>query len=282
MNKPSASIIRNLIIFSVIIIISGWLYNGLNQVIPSPNPQQSLGLLLWILTPPVTVLLLRGLGKDGWADFGLGLKLKDNLGWYALALLVYPLGAVIVLGLGALFGQVSLTGLASQGTGALMQLVGFGFVGSIIKNIAEEFAWRGYLTPRFKAVGLPDLANHLLTGLIWGLWHIPYWLYLLGPETIKSVTSINMFWFILLALAGIFPTALVYGELRLKTGSVWPAWLAHNMVNALGAQLILAGFIKLNNQSAEVLFDPSPGGLLMIILFWLLGLWMMQQKTNRQ
>jgi membrane protease YdiL (CAAX protease family) len=275
MNK--SSIVRNLIIFAVVIIASGWLYNGLNQLVPSPSPQESLGLLLWILTPLITVLLLRSLGKDGWADFGLGLKLKGNWGWYALALLVYPLATVVILGLGALFGQVSLAGLAGQGFRALAQVVAIGFVGSIIKNICEEFAWRGYLTPRFKALGLPDLTNHLLTGVIWGLWHIPYWLYFLGPDIIKSVTSLNMAWFILLALAGIFPTALVYGELRLKTGSVWPAWLAHNVVNALGAQLMLSGFIKLNNPVAEVLFDPGPGGLIMIAIFWALGLWMLRK-----
>jgi membrane protease YdiL (CAAX protease family) len=50
--------------------------------------------------------------------------------------------------------MVSFEGLARQGSGALLSALAIGFAGSLLKNIGEEFAWRGYLTPRFKALGL--------------------------------------------------------------------------------------------------------------------------------
>ena len=275
MNKT----LRNLIIFTLVTLSCGWIAVWINRQIPSPSPQQSLGLLFWLVAPMLTGLLLRGFGKDGWRDFGLRLNLKGNLGWYALALLVYPVTILLTLGLGAAFGVVSIAGLSSKGFGALLPVFAIGFVGSLVKNIGEEFAWRGYLTPRFKALGLNDLTNHLLTGLIWGLWHIPYWLFFLGSAVINSYTSLGVTGFILLAFIGIFPTALVLGELRLKTGSLWPAYLAHNVTNAISAQLVVEGFIKLSPK-AEIFFSPNTDGLVMMLLFFVLGFWMLRKVKH--
>jgi membrane protease YdiL (CAAX protease family) len=268
---------RNLIIFAAIIIASGWLYQIVNIFFPGPTPEQNLGILFWIITPLSMVLFLRGLGKDGWKDFGL--RLKGHWGWYALSLLIYPVTIVITLGLGASFGMVSLSGFAEQGFGALVAVAATGLIASAIKNIFEEFAWRGYLTPRFEALDLAPLKNHLLTGLIWGLWHIPYWLFFIGTKAINDVTSLGVFWFIITAILGIFPTALVYGELRRKTGSLWPAWLAHNVTNILSAQLVTEGFVKLNNPAAEVFFMPAPGSVVMMGLFLGIGFWMLRRQS---
>ena len=220
---------------------------------------------------------MRGFGKDGWKDFGLRLNLKGNWGWYLLALLMYPAATLLTLGLGAVFGSVSFEGLRTQGFGALLSVIGLGFAMSLMKNIGEEFAWRGYLTPRFKALGLGNFANHMLTGAIWGLWHIPYWLFMLGPAIINEYSSLGVTGFIVMGLLGIFPTALVYGELRLKTDSLWPAFLAHNVANAMSAQLVMEGFVTLK-PNTELFFSPGLDGLLMIAFSWILGIWMLQKK----
>ncbi len=275
MNKSTAS--RNLIIFTVVTLSAGWLGAWINTVIPSPSPQESLGILIFLLLPFLAVFLLRGFGKDGWKDFGLRLNLKGNRGWYALALLVYPASILLTLGLGAVFGAVSFEGLRTQGFGALLAAIAIGFAGSLLKNVGEEFAWRGYLTPRFKALGLGNFPNHMLTGVIWGLWHVPYWLFLLDPELINEYSSLGMTGFILMGLIAIFPTALVFGELRLKTGSLWPAFLAHNAINAINAPLVLGGFVTFKSNT-EFCFSPGTEGLMMMILFWALGLWMLRKK----
>ncbi|MBI5954630.1 MAG: CPBP family intramembrane metalloprotease [Chloroflexi bacterium] len=264
---------RNLVIFSIVAVTCGWFGVWINSQVESPSPQQSLGLLFWILAPMLTGLLLRGFGGDGWSDFGLRLNLKGNWGWYALSVLVYPVTIALSLGLSLLFGA------ASQGRSfaELLPIFLVGIAGSLIKNIGEEFAWRGYLTPRFKALGLGDFANHMLTAVIWGIWHIPYWLFFLGGEIINSYSNFGMTWFIVLGIVGIFPTALVLGELRLKTDSVWAPYIAHNITNALSAQLMIEGFIKFK-PNAELLFSPNTDGLVMIVLFWAVGLWMLKRR----
>ena len=275
MNKSTT--LRNLIIFSAIAISAGWLGAWVNTVVPSPSPQESLGILIFLLLPFLTVFLLRGFGKDGWKDFGLKLNLKGNWGWYLLALLMYPVSVLLTLGLGAVFGTVSFEGLRSQGFGALLTVLGIGFARSLLKNIGEEFAWRGYLTPRFQALGLGNFTNHMLTAVIWGLWHVPYWLFLLGPDLINEYSRLGVTGFIVMGLIGIFPTALVYGELRLKTGSLWPAFLAHNVINAISPQLILMGFVKIDS-NAELFLSPGLDGLLMMAFSWILGLWILRRK----
>jgi membrane protease YdiL (CAAX protease family) len=275
MNKSSS--LRNLIIFSIITLSAGWLGAWVNTVIPSPSPQESLGLLLFLLLPFLGVFLLRGFGKDGWADFGLRLNFKGNLGWHALALLVFPVAIALTLLLGALFGVVSFEGLVNKGGGALFSALAIGLAGSFFKNIAEEFAWRGYLTPRFKSLGLGDLSNHLLTGLLWGLWHVPYWMFLLGPEFIREYTGQSMAGFILWGMVGIFPLSIVLGELRLKTGSLWPAILTHTVLNAINPQLLHGGFVILKPQT-ERIFSPGNEGLVMMLLTLLVGLWMLRKK----
>ena len=269
--------LRNLIIFAIVSLSAGWIGAWVNTVIPSPSPQQSLGILIFITLPFLTVFLLRGFGKDGWKGFGLRLNFKGNWGWYLLALLMYPAAIILTLGLGAVFGTTSFEGLRSQGFGALLSVIGLGFAISLMKNIGEEFAWRGYLTPRFNALGLGNFTNHMLTGVIWGLWHVPYWLFLLGPEIINEYSSLGVVGFIAMGLIGIFPTALVYGELRLKTGSLWPAFLAHNVINALSPQLVMEGFVNLK-PNTELLFSPGLDGLLMMAFFWVLGVWMLRKK----
>ena len=275
MNKSTT--LRNLIIFSVIAISAGWIGAWVNTVIPSPSPQESLGILIFLLLPFLTVFILRGFGKDGWSDFGLRLHLKENWGWYLLALLLYPASSLLTLSLGAVFGVVSFEGLVSQGVGAMLAAIGVGFASSLVKNIGEELAWRGYLTPRFKALGLGRFANHMLTAIIWGLWHVPYWLFLLGPDIINEYSRLGVTGFIVMGLIGIFPTALIYGELRLKTDSLWPAFLAHNVINAISPQLVLMGFVKIES-GTELFLLPGLDGLLVMALSWIVGLWMLRRK----
>jgi membrane protease YdiL (CAAX protease family) len=268
--------IRNMIIFIFVTVSCGWFAVWINTQIPSSSPQQSLGILIWIIAPLLTSLLLRGFGKDGWADFGIGLNLRGNWGWYALSFLIYPVAIIITLGLSTLFGASS----HERTFANLLPIILAGLAASLIKNIGEEFTWRGYLTPRFKALGLSNFNNHMLTALIWGIWHIPYWIFFMGKDVINSYTNIGMTWFIILGILGLFPTAFVFGELRLKTNSVWPAYIAHNITNAISAQLVIEGFIKFKS-NAGLIFSPNLDGIVMMILFWAVGLWMIQKKRQK-
>ena len=106
--------------------------------------------------------------------------------WYAFSFLVFPVIVAVVLLIGALFGGISLTNF---NLGLFLQALAVAFISNFIKNIFEEFAWRGYLTPKVNSLGINTIAGHLLVGLIWGTWHIPYYLALVSKTQLAAYSS---------------------------------------------------------------------------------------------
>lgn len=89
----------------------------------------------------------------------------------------------------------------------------------------EEIGWRGYMLTRLIDSGLP--VPILISGLIWGLWHIPLILsgqYASGPYPLLSA---------FLFLCGIMAAGFVFAWLRLSSGSIWPCIWAHSVWNSV-------------------------------------------------
>jgi membrane protease YdiL (CAAX protease family) len=277
MNKT----VRNLIIMALFTVGGGWLGIWLNQITGNTQPPiASLGALVWLTTPALCGILLRALGGDGWKDSGFGLHLISGWKWYLVAILVYPLVALVSFGLAISLKAISLDGFAAQGFGPYLSAVGVMIAGSLIKNIFEEFAWRGYLTPRLDAAKVHPLLNHVIVGILWWSWHLPYYYYYLSRDTLQSYLTTSLPVFLILALIGLIPTAILFGELRLASKSVWPGFILHNLINGLSMPMIINGFIKLNGAKG-VIFTPTNEGIVTSILLGIAGLWLYQQRTRK-
>ncbi|MEA4908881.1 MAG: CPBP family intramembrane glutamic endopeptidase [Anaerolineaceae bacterium] len=265
------SSVRNLLLFCLIALGGGYLGAALDHLAPPADSMQGPGTLLFLVSPVAAVLLLRSLGGDGWKDFGLGLNLGAGWKWH-LAGLAIPVGVIgLALGLAILLGAASFSPAGTGETG-FWPLLGTGLAAVAVKNLFEEFAWRGYLTPRFEALGLHPFLNALLTGAIWAAWHIPYYLFFLPPAQIAAQTTLAA-----PVLAGlaffILPFhALAYGELRLLSQSTWTAWLMHNVANALSFALVTGGFVTLAGGLSGALLSPGTEGFLHALLMGLVGL----------
>jgi len=276
MNK----IIRNLVIFSFFTVGGGWLGIWLNNVTGNTMPpMQSLGALVWLTSPALAGFLLRALGGDGWKDSGFGLNLISGWKWYLVAILVYPLIALLVFGLASLFGFISADGFAAQGFGAYLSIVGVMFVGSLMKNFFEEFAWRSYLTPRLDATKIHPLLNHLITGVLWWSWHLPYYYYFLDRAVLESALTTSFPVFLAIGLVVLFPTAILFGELRLISKSTWTVFLLHNVINAFSMPLIINGFIKVNGTMGTI-FTPTNEGIVTSLLMGAVGLILYQRRMK--
>jgi len=276
MNKT----IRNLVIFSLFTVGGGWLGLWLNQVTGNTMPPlQSLGALVWLMSPALAGFLLRALGGDGWKDSGFGLNLSSGFGWYLVAILVYPLAALLTFGLGSLLGFVTADGFAAQGFGAYLPIVGMMFLGSLMKNFFEEFAWRGYLTPRLAATKIHPLLNHLITGVLWWSWHLPYYFYFLDRAMLESSITTSFPVFIALGLFVLFPTAILFGELRLISKSNWTAFLLHCVINAVSTPLLMNGFIEAEGLAGTI-FSPTNEGILTSLLMGAAGLLLYQRRMK--
>lgn len=114
-------------------------------------------------------------------------------------------------------------------------------VGALINSLfafGEEVGWRGWLLPSLRPLGIwPAL---LLSGAVWGLWHAP--VILLGYNFGRT-DLVGMAYMVL----GCTAYGTFVGWLRLRSGSVWPAVVAHGAFNASA------------NVGMLLLADGSPG-----------------------
>jgi membrane protease YdiL (CAAX protease family) len=282
MNPSQKRTFRNLIIFVTCIIAIPWLGYGLDVSRGAdPHDQQnSLGWLLFIATPLLVSLLLRAFAGDGWKDLGLNPAFKGNGKWYLFAILFHPISIFLILLIGAVIGVTSVPDLSMAKFALIGQAILATLVPNLIKNIFEEFAWRGYLAPKMQFVMKNQIIGHLLIGMIWFSWHLPYYLVLLSPADLQKSTSLSFGLFMFMGFLGIIPTAIVYGELRARTNSVWPAVLIHICVNAFFDTLVMLKFFSFSSSAAELIFSPALFGIVVIVLNLAVGLWLYRTRMQ--
>lgn len=269
-SQSNKHIVRNLAIFTFLVITLGWIGRWLDSLVGS-TPSQGIGMLIWIIAPLGVSFLLRAFAGDGWKDLGIRPAIKGNILWYIISILVYPICFTLILVIGLAFDVVSLPDFSSV---LFVQAFAFILVQQATKNIFEEFAWRGYLAPKMYKLRLNVFVAHIVVGLIWGAWHLPY-LRAISPHTTESLaTLIPRF------LAGAIAVSIVYGEIRILTNSVWPAVLMHTVGGAFVGVLLLKELIKMKD-GMEFLFSPAIEGVLSIVLFTLIGIGLYLLRRKR-
>jgi hypothetical protein len=182
MNKS----IRNIGIFTFVSLTCGWFGLLVDKFITSPN-EETLGMGIWLVLPLITTILFRFFAGDGWKDIGINPNFKGNIKWYIISLLIYPIVTAIILLIGNILGW---TDFSNFRIGVYLS----GFTGTLIinfvKNIFEESVWRGYLTAKLLKTKIKDIWLYLIVGGIWGLWHLPYYLFFLPQSDMYIVLPV--------------------------------------------------------------------------------------------
>ena len=86
--------------------------------------------------------------------------------------------------------------------------------------------------------------------------------------------------FVPLALLAFIPAAFAYGELRRATGSIWPTVVMHTMGNAIILTLLLDRLIEFKSGLASALLTPGTEGLLIMLLWTLIGFGIYHKRTR--
>lgn len=190
--------------------------------------------LMWV--PALASMITRLVLREGFADISLRIGGRNGRRAIVLALIFPAVAGTIA------YGGAWLTGLAqfvSPAGGwyagmepgifrfalavATATIVG-GVVG-IITAAGEEIGWRGYLLPRLVDAGIPSPL--IVSGVIWGLWHVPAILtgqYGAGQQPLLAAAL-----FLVFAVG----MSVFWGTLRMRTGSVWSAVIGHAAWNAV-------------------------------------------------
>jgi hypothetical protein len=240
---------------------------------------ESLGKLLWLVVPTGVSLLLRAFAGDGWKDFGIKPNARGNAIWYVVALLVYPVLTALVLVIGSGLGLIAFPDLSLRTLVLILQAFALGALPEFAKNIFEESAWRGYLAPKVHSLGLNDFVAHSIVGLVWGAWHIPYYLFFLDRAVLQKFTTLGVAAFIPVSIVVMIAWAMVYGEIRLLTNSFWPAVLMHVVEDAFLNQLFYGRHIRIV-PGTDWLVSPV-SGLVSILLFAAVGVGLRQLRKRK-
>jgi uncharacterized protein len=178
-----------------------------------------------MMTPLVSVLIMKlvitreGYHRGGWADLGLstiGLKTWGLALGLPFLILLVSYGAVWMLGLAGVgvpqnVADVLLSALINLGA-------------ALVLCVGEETGWRGYLFPKLMGLGLKPAL--LLSGLLQGLWHVPFIVF-----TTVYHSDGNPWLVIPLFISTMSVAGVLFGYLRVKSGSTWPAVVAHAIFN---------------------------------------------------
>lgn len=231
-----------------------WISGGLR------NPLFPLVSIAMMATPAAAALIvLRWVDRPTSIPRSLGLWPLRPVGrllrFLGLALLV-PIGVVLIaLPIGALLGVypadfVHFSGftetvdaqLAAAGApplpipiGALVAIqlatiVLAAFI-NMVPALGEELGWRGFLLPRLLRLGtVPAI---VISGVIWGGWHAPLILLGYNYPGAPGWLGVLMMMGMCIVVGGLF------GWLRLRSQSVWPAALAHGAFNAAAGSMLL-------------------------------------------
>lgn len=227
-----------------------------------------LGFILWGAAPLLVALLMRLITRD-WADAGLKPGFRRNAGWYLFVLVACPLlpGINLIVGAG-----LSVSWLSGFTWGPYLQMVLPGLAAFFLFAIFEEFGWRGYLVPKLASLEINPFLGYAITALVWVTWHLPYirelsWVY----------SSEDLLTFLPRFYLYTFAYSILWNEIRLLTGSIWPVVLIHSLTNAIQHPLA-ADFLNIT-PGMEALF--SFNGLFIIVLTGLVGFALNRLRFNR-
>lgn len=249
----------------VLIALNAFLF-WLSKSIDQRPEMAGLDFLLWLAVPAAFCALYLSLGRI-WPSAGLMPKLKGQGAWFLFALAIpMPLAGVLLL-VNQVFGVVSLDP-DLMASGALIGLASL--AGLFVKNIVEEFIFRGFLTGRFAHTVSAGLQGHLLTGVLWSLWHVVYWTALLPESKIAEISGLSTPLFVIVGFAALCLQSILLGELRLITGSIWAGVVLRTMNNAIFVWLVAAQAVP-HGRITAILFTPIDIGLIYSGLMALVG-----------
>jgi membrane protease YdiL (CAAX protease family) len=185
---------------------------------------------VWSITPTLATLIMLlvvtqdGYSKEVWKSLGLH-RLGLSVWWIAFGVTL-----LITIAASAVVWSTPLASFALPEGGLVDPILSFFiFFGMSVVWFAliEEIGMRGYLQPHLMSLGRTTAL--ILVGLVFATWHLP--LIFLAPVEVEFPTG-NLLLFFPLFYGTFVAASFFFGYMRIYTGSIWPASIAHAVHNA--------------------------------------------------
>ena len=201
---------------------------------------------LWSFTPTVATLIMllivtrEGYSREGWKSLGLH-RLGLNVWWIAFGATLF-----ISVAASAIVWATPLASLVMPEGAILNLLINFlmsAAIAALTFSLGEEIGMRGYLQPRLMSLGRTRAL--FVVGLVWATWHMPLYYFVASLFPVGNVLL-----FVPLFYGTIVAASFFFGYLRIYTGSIWPASIAHAVHNtawsSLGAFTVTSSPVLVN------------------------------------
>ena len=269
---------RNLTIFTVMVLLSGWIGVLVDTLIPAQEPGYSLGMTFWLVIPLLTAVLLRTFGGDGWKDSGLLPRFRGNIKWYVICFFIFPLVTLMVVALGLVLGWID---ASNFNINAFMIAFAGGLLINLIINFFEQSVWMGYLTSKLLKLKMSDLCIYIIVAVVWGLfWHLPYYLIFLPFEDLQLIIPLER-WMVVLWT---FPIYICWGVMFIEiyriTKSIWPVVITHMAEDALFNAILFGGFIEVAHRR-EIFISPWIGAIPALV-YLSIGLILRKHRKSKE
>src|SRR5829696_191624 len=223
---------------------------------------------LWSITPTLAALIMLlvvtrdGYSREGWKSLGLH-RLGLNVWWIAFGATL-----LVTVAASAVVWATPLASFTMPEGGILSAIANFLIsfaIAALTFALAEEIGMRGYLQPRLMSLGRTRAL--LVVGLVWATWHMPLYYFVA-----KLFPVGNVLLFVPLFYGTIVAASFFFGYMRIYTGSIWPASIAHAVHNAAWDSL---GVFTLTSSPVLVnLYLVGDYGILILVGVVLGAIWL--------
>ncbi|CAN5476045.1 hypothetical protein BH10ACT1_BH10ACT1_23840 [soil metagenome] len=208
---------------------------------------------LTALVPALVVGIIRLIARRRHAPanpFPLGMRRLGLRSWPAA--IVIPAAAIIASFAAAwAIGVVGFDGLGGYVAGTPFNLVLLTFI-----FLGEEIGWRSYLLPRLASV-MPVRRASVVTGFAQALFHLPL---LLLTDVYDGDGSR---WIVVPGVVVVLTAAgPLFGWLRVRSASLWPATIAHAAVNTA----LVEAPVLISDNPDTAAYLTSEGGLFTVVI----------------
>jgi len=188
--------------------------------------------IMWC--PGISALITMKLLKRNISELGWGWGKTKYQVWSYLIPIIYSFIAYIIIwifGWGSFYNKEFVNGLSkSFGLGSIgdgltialyVILLGiFGTIRSAANALGEEIGWRGFFVPAlYSNYGFTKTS--LVSGLIWGIWHLPVLLFADYNSGTPSWYAMSCFMVLIVSMS------FIYTWFRIKSGSLWTGVILH-------------------------------------------------------
>ena len=263
MNKK---LFRNTVIFIVIVILSGWIGALVDSLLTEQSKGDSTGMGIWLVLPMLAAIAITIFSRGSWSDIGFKPNFKGNIKWYLIAALIFPVVTAIVLIIGDMTKWIDLSAFDLK---PFILLFSSTLLISFIIDIFDGAPLYGYLTSQLVKLNLNDWKIYLTVGIVWGMWHIPYYLVFLPETDMQVVLPVSRTMFSIISIITMICWAVMFIELYRVTNSIWPGVVLHMVEDSLINPLVISGFISIA-AGKEILISPITG-VITSILYLLVG-----------